>query len=157
MRLNTQEASFKSLCRLLSLLENYGSVVSRTWTLGPGSLGLNLASTSYSIFPCSSVGKESTCNAGDPGSIPGSGRFPWRKKWQPPPVYLPGHGQRSLVGYNPRGRKSQTRLSDFTFTFHFHALEKEIAAHSSVLAWRIPGTGEHGGLPSMGSHTTEVT
>ena len=48
--------------------------------------------------------------------------------------------------------KSQTRLSDFTFTFHFHALEKEIAAHSSVLAWRIPGTGEPGGLPSMGSH-----
>ena len=44
------------------------------------------------------------------------------------------------------------RLSDFTFTFHFHALEKEIATHSSVLAWRIPGTGEPGGLPSMGSH-----
>ena len=42
--------------------------------------------------------------------------------------------------------------SDFTFTFHFHALEKEMAAHSSVLAWRIPGTGERGGLPSMGSH-----
>ena len=48
--------------------------------------------------------------------------------------------------------KSWTRLSDFTFTFHFHALEKEMATHSSVLAWRIPGTGEPGGLPSMGSH-----
>ena len=48
--------------------------------------------------------------------------------------------------------KSRTRLSDFMFTFHFHALEKEMAAHSSVLAWRIPGTGEPGGLPSMGSH-----
>ena len=48
--------------------------------------------------------------------------------------------------------KSQTRLSDFTFTFHFHALEEEMATHSSVLAWRIPGTGEPGGLPSMGSH-----
>ena len=48
--------------------------------------------------------------------------------------------------------KSQTRLSDFTFTFHFHALEKEMASHSSVLAWRIPRTGEPGGLPSMGSH-----
>ena len=48
--------------------------------------------------------------------------------------------------------KSQTRLSDFTFTFYFHALEKEMATHSSVLAWRIPGTGEPGGLPSMGSH-----
>ena len=48
--------------------------------------------------------------------------------------------------------KSQTRLSDFTFTFHFHALEKEMATHSNVLAWRIPGTGEPGGLPSMRSH-----
>ena len=48
--------------------------------------------------------------------------------------------------------KSETRLSDFTFTFHFHALEKEMATHSSVLAWRIPGTGEPSGLPSMGWH-----
>ena len=48
--------------------------------------------------------------------------------------------------------KSQTWLSDFPFTFHFHALEKEMATHSSVLAWRIPGTGEPDGLPSMGSH-----
>ena len=48
--------------------------------------------------------------------------------------------------------KSRTRLSDFTFTFHFHALEKEMATHSSVPAWRIPGMGEPGGLPSMGSH-----
>ena len=44
------------------------------------------------------------------------------------------------------------RLSNFTFTFHFHALEKEMAAHSSVLAWRIPGTGDPGGRPFMGSH-----
>ena len=48
--------------------------------------------------------------------------------------------------------KSRARLSDFTFTFHFRALEKEMATHSSVLAWRIPGTGEPGGLPSLGSH-----
>ena len=48
--------------------------------------------------------------------------------------------------------KSRTRLSDFTFTFHFHALEKEMATHSSVLAWRLPGRGEPGGLLSMGSH-----
>ena len=48
--------------------------------------------------------------------------------------------------------KSQTRLSNFTFTFCFHALEKEMATHSSVLAWKIPGMGEPGGLPSMGSH-----
>ena len=47
--------------------------------------------------------------------------------------------------------KNQTQLSDFTFTFHFHALEKEMATHSSVLAWRIPGTAEPDGLPSMGS------
>ena len=48
--------------------------------------------------------------------------------------------------------EGRTRLSNFTFTFHFHALEKEMATHSSVLAWRIPGKGEPGGLPSMGSH-----
>ena len=48
--------------------------------------------------------------------------------------------------------KSQTRLSDFTVTFHFHALEKEMATQSRVLAWRIPGMGEPGGLPSMGLH-----
>ena len=55
---------------------------------------------------------------------------------------------------------SWTQLSDFTFTFHFHALEKEMATHTSVLAWRIPAMGEPGGLPSMGSHrvgTTEAT
>ena len=48
--------------------------------------------------------------------------------------------------------KSRTRLSNFTFTFHFHALEKEMATHSSIFAWRIPGMGEPGGLPSMGLH-----
>ena len=51
-----------------------------------------------------------------------------------------------------RVANSRIRLSDFPFTFHFHALEKEMATHSSVLAWRIPGTGEPGELPSMGSH-----
>ena len=51
-----------------------------------------------------------------------------------------------------RVAKSQKRLSDFTFTFHFHALEKEMATHPTVLAWRIPGTGEPGGLLSVGSH-----
>ena len=48
--------------------------------------------------------------------------------------------------------KSRARLNDFTFTFHFHALEKEMATHSVVLAWRIPGAGKSGGLPSTGSH-----
>ena len=50
------------------------------------------------------------------------------------------------------GSLSRTRLSNFTFTFHFHAVEKEMATHSSVLAWRTPGTGKAGGLPSMGLH-----
>ena len=53
--------------------------------------------------------------------------------------------------------QSWTRLSNFTFTFHLHALEKEMATHSSVLAWRIPGSGEPGGLPSMGSHESDMT
>ena len=77
-----------------------------------------------------------------------------RRQWHPTPVLLPGksHGWRSLVGCSPWGRESRTRLSDFTFTFHFHALEKEMVTHSSVFAWRIPGTGEPGGLPSMGLH-----
>ena len=68
----------------------------------------------------------------------------WRRQWQPTPVLLPGksHGRRSLVGCSHGVAKSQTLLSDFTFTFHFHALEKEMATHSSVLAWKIPGTGE---------------
>ena len=53
--------------------------------------------------------------------------------------------------------KSRTRLSDFTFNFHFYALEKEMATHSSVLAWRIPGTGEPGGLPSLGRTESDTT
>ena len=70
------------------------------------------------------------------------------------------HGRRSLVGCSPWDRGGLDTTEDFTFTFHFHALDKEMATHSSVLAWRIPGMGEPGGLPSMGSHesgTTEVT
>ena len=80
----------------------------------------------------------------------------WRRKWNGNPV------QCSCLE-TPRDRgawwaavhgvaKSRIRLSDFTFTFPFHALEKEMATRSSVLAWRIPGTGEPGGLPSIGSH-----
>ena len=67
-----------------------------------------------------------------------------RRQWQPTPALLPGesHGRRSLVGFSPWVTICQTLLRDFTFTFHFHALEKEMATHSSVLAWRIPGTGE---------------
>ena len=77
-----------------------------------------------------------------------------RGQWHPTPVLLPGESpDRGAWWAAVHGvARSQTRLSDFTFTFHFHALEKEMATHSSVLAWRIPGTGEPGGLPSMGSH-----
>ena len=79
-----------------------------------------------------------------------------RRQWQPTPVLLPGksHGpyQRSLVGCSPWVAKSRIWLNDFTFTFRFHAVEKEMATHSSVLAWRIPGMGEPGRLPSMGLH-----
>ena len=86
---------------------------------------------------------------GRPGFDPWVGKIPQRRKWQPTPVLWPGksHGQRSLVGYSPRGSKEL----DTTERLHFHALEKEMATHSSVLAWRIPGTEEPGVLQSMGS------
>ena len=69
-------------------------------------------------FPGGSGGKESACNVGDLGSIPGWGKIPWRRKWQPTPVFLPGesHGQRGLVGYSPRGRKEL----DTTEQLHLH-------------------------------------
>ena len=66
--------------------------------------------------------------------------------WKIPRVEKPGRLQ------SMGSLRDRTRLSDFTFTFHFHALEKEMATHSSVLAWRIPGTEEPGRRPSMGSH-----
>ena len=78
----------------------------------------------------------------------------WRRQRQPTPVLLPGksHGWRSLVGCSPWGRKESDTTERLHFHFHFHTLEKEMATHSSVLVWRIPGTAEPGGLPSMGSH-----
>ena len=77
-----------------------------------------------------------------------------RRQWHPTPVLLPGksHGGGAWWAAVHGVAKSQARLSDFTFTFHFHALAKEMAPHSSVLAWRIPGTAEPGELPSMGLH-----
>ena len=75
-------------------------------------------------------------------------------QWHPTPVLLPGKsmdgGARWAAVHRIAG--SRRRLRDFTFTFHFHALEKEMATHSSVLAWRIPGTGQPAGLLSRGSH-----
>ena len=97
---------------------------------------------------------ESACGAGDQGWIPGSGRSPGEGNGNPLQYSclenpMDGGAWKAAV----HGvAKSWTRLSDFTFTFHFHALEKEMATHSSVLAWRILGMGEPGGLPSMGSH-----
>ena len=75
-------------------------------------------------------------------SLSHSSTLAWKIPWMEEPGGLAVHGV----------AKSRTWLSDFTFTFHFHALEKEMATHSSVLAWRIPETGEPGGLLSMGSH-----
>ena len=104
----------------------------------------------FSYFPGGSDGKESACNAGDPCLIPGLGISPgrgaphsstlaWKIPWTEEPQRLQSMGSRRVGHW----------LSDFTFTFHFHALEKEMASHSSVLAWRIPGTAEPGGLPSV--------
>ena len=78
----------------------------------------------------------------------------YRRQWHPTAVLLPGKSMDGGAWWAAvRGvAEGRTRLSEFTFTFHFHALEKEMATHSSVLAWRIPGTGEPGGLPSTGSH-----
>ena len=76
---------------------------------------------------------------------PHSSTLAWKIPWMEEPGRLQSMG--SL-----RVRQTERRLRDFTFTFHFHALEKEMATHSSVLARRIPGTAEPGGLPSMGLH-----
>ena len=77
---------------------------------------------------------------------PHSSTLAWKILWTEEPGRLHGvHGVHGVA-------QSQTRLSDLTFTFHFHALEKEMAIHSRVLAWRIPGTGEPGGLLSLGLH-----
>ena len=88
-------------------------------------------------------------------SLMSTHKFQGRRKWHPTPALLPGrsHGRRSLVGCSPWGRSESNTTERLHCHFHFHALEKEMATHSSVLAWRIPGTGEPGGLPSMGSHT----
>ena len=70
----------------------------------------------------------------------------WRRQWHPTPVLLPGksHGQRSLIGCSPWGHEESDTTERLTLTFHFHALEKEMATHSSSLAWKIPGTGDPG-------------
>ena len=100
-------------------------------------------------FPGGSAGKESTCNVEVLGLIPGLGRSPGEGKGYP----LQDSGLENSMDCIVHGvTKSRTRLNDFTFTFPFHALEKKMAIHSSVLAWRIPETGEPAGLLFMGSH-----
>ena len=86
-----------------------------------------------------------------PGEMSRTSNMQRRRQWHSTPVLLLGksHGRRSLVDCS---LWCHTQLGNFTFTFHLHALEKETATHFSVLAWRIPGTGEPGGLLSMGSH-----
>ena len=125
-------------------------------------------------FLCSSVGKESACNARNPGLIQGSGRFPWRKKWQPTLVFLPrkSHRWRSLAGYSPWGCKESDMNIHLSIYWGFPGgtsgkdpafqyrrckrhgfdpwvreipLEKEMATHSSILAWEMPWTEKHGG------------
>ena len=120
-------------------------------------------------FPGGSVAKNLPASAGDASSIPGPGRSPGEGNGNPLQYSCLGNPgcngtplQYSCLENPMDGgawwaavhgvTKSRTRLRDFTFTFYFHALEKEMATHSSVLAWRIPGTREPGGLPSMGSH-----
>ena len=88
--------------------------------------------------PALASGFFTTSTTWEKAMAPQSSTLTWKIPWMEEPV----HGV----------AKSRTQLSDFTFTFHFHALEKEMATYSSVLAWRIPGTGELGGLLSMGSH-----
>ena len=117
-------------------------------------------------MPSGTADRNPPANAGNMGSIPGSGKIPHRANKPVCPNYC-GEGNGTPLQYscleNPMDRgawwaavhgvaEGWTQLSDFTFTFHFHALEKEMATHSSVVAWRIPGTGEPGGLPSMGLH-----
>ena len=106
------------------------------------------------VFPGGAAVKNLPAKAGGMVSIPGSGRSPGEGNGTPLQYSCltntidGGAWWAAIHGVT----KSWTQLSDFTYTFHFHALEKEMATHSSVLAWRIPGTGEPGGLPSMGSH-----
>ena len=105
-------------------------------------------------FPGGSGDKASACNAGNPASIPRSGRSTGEGNGNPLRYScLENSSDGGAWWATVHGiTKSRTRLNDFTFSFHFHALEKEMATHFSVIAWKIPGKVEPGGLPSMGLH-----
>ena len=90
-------------------------------------------------FPGGSDSKESACNAGDSGSIPGSGIFPWRRKWRPTPVFLPGevHGQRNLVGYSPWDCKELDTIERLTLSKEKGTLGRELAVPTSHFSWGL--------------------
>ena len=106
-------------------------------------------------------GKASACQCRRHRFNPWVRKVPWRRKWQTTPGFLPGksHGQRNLAGCSPWGHKESNTTEQLNENnnlsaergIHSSGQEKEMATHSSVLAWRIPGIGEPGGLPSMGS------
>ena len=110
-------------------------------------------------IPGGSDGKESACNAGDPGSVPGLGGCPGEGRGHPLQCsYLETPRDRGAQRATVHGvARSRTRLSDFTFTSHLHALEKEMATHSSVLAWRIPGMGSLVGYRLWGRTELDMT
>ena len=120
------------------------------------SLGIRLGRKETSVFflpYCNKAGDEGTRVNSYHMKEFGVSNLKYRtRQWQATPVLLPrkSHGWRSLVGCIPWGRYESVATEQLHF--HFHAMEKEMATHSSVLAWRIPGTAEPGGLPSMGSH-----
>ena len=134
----------------------YGVAQSRTRLkrLSSSSSSPNCSFLKGAFFLGGSDSKTSAYNVGDLGSISGLGRSPQEGNSNPLQYSclenpMDGGAWWAVVHGVP---KSWTRLRNFTFTFHFHALEKEMPTHSSVLAWRIPGTGEPGRLPLMGSH-----
>jgi len=107
-----------------------------------GNLGISwIPLRMYWIYGMWNIFDRACVHSPEKAMAPHSSTLAWNIPWMEEPGRL-----------QSMGSLSRARLSDFTFTFHFHALEKEMAAHSSVLAWRIPGTAEPGGLPSLGSH-----
>ena len=112
----------------------------KMWSTGEG----NGKPLQYSCLenPMNSMKRQNYRTLMEKTMAPHSSTLVWKIPWMEDPGGLQSRGV----------AKSQTRLSNFTFTFHFHSLEKELATHSSVLAWRIPETGEPGGLTSMRSH-----
>ena len=130
------------------VIHNSYKIHNKSYIIG-GKSKLNLG-----LLPSGTSGKESTRQCRRYRFDPWVRKIPCRRKWQPTPVFCLENSMDRGAWWAtvPGVGKSQTRLRDITFTFHIHVLEKEMATHSSVLAWRIPGAVEPGGLPSKGSH-----